>query len=52
MRGTDQPDLRRTLGRGDWLRLAYRLGRQAASGVVTLTARGASPEVLVLRRGA
>ncbi len=52
MRDTAQPDLRRTLGRGDWLRLAYRLGRQAASGVVTLTARGASPDVLVLRRGA
>jgi DnaJ-domain-containing protein 1 len=36
------PDLRRTLGRGDWVRLAYRLGREAASGVLTLTARSAS----------
>ena len=31
--------MRRTLGRGDWVRLAYRLGHQAASGVLTLTAR-------------
>jgi DnaJ-domain-containing protein 1 len=47
--------LRRTLGRGEWPRLAYRLGRQGASGVLTLTAhqvRGGRPEVFALRRGA
>jgi DnaJ-domain-containing protein 1 len=37
-------------GRDEVLRLLYRLGRQGASGVLTLTATGA-PEVLVLRRG-
>jgi len=47
-----EPDLRRTLGRGELVRLVYRLGRQAASGVLSLTARGAHPEVFVLRRGA
>ena len=64
MRSSPQPDLRRTLGRGDWVRLAYRLGHQAASGVLTLTARNPPPrsgpiptgerpgaDVLVLRRG-
>ena len=40
------------LGRGGLVRIAYRLGQQAASGVLTLTARGARPEVFVLRRGA
>jgi hypothetical protein len=54
-------ELRRTLGPGELARLAYRLGRQAASGVLTLQARagGARPgdrpgeraEVFVLRRG-
>jgi DnaJ-domain-containing protein 1 len=34
------------------VRLLYRLGRDAASGVLTLTARRARPEVFVLRRGA
>lgn len=34
------------------MRLLYRLGRDAASGVLTLTARRARPEVFVLRRGA
>ena len=53
------PDLRRTLGPGELVRLAYHLGRQAASGVLTLAARpgragtGADrPDVLALRRGA
>jgi len=47
-------DLRRTLGPGELVRVAYRLGRQGASGVLTLRAAGASdrPDVLVLRRGA
>jgi DnaJ-domain-containing protein 1 len=46
-------NLRRTLGRGELVRLLYRLGRQAASGVLTVTACG-SPrgEIFVLRRGA
>jgi hypothetical protein len=52
VRGTTEPDLRRTLGRGELVPLVYRLGRGGASGVLTLTARGARPEVLVLRRGA
>jgi DnaJ-domain-containing protein 1 len=34
------------------VRLLYRLGRDAVSGVLTLTARRARPEVFVLRRGA
>jgi DnaJ-domain-containing protein 1 len=41
VRSSPEPDSRRTLGRGDWVRLAYRLGHQAASGVLTLSARGA-----------
>ena len=49
-------DLCCTLGPGELVRLAYRLGRQSASGVLTLAARPAAagdrPEVLVLRRGA
>src|SRR5262249_5740434 len=47
-------DLRRTLGPGELVRLAYRLGHQAASGVLTLARAGADarPDVLALRRGA
>lgn len=48
-------DLRCTLGRGALPRLIYRLGRRAATGVLTCTmptARGTRPEVFVLRRGA
>jgi hypothetical protein len=45
-----------TLAPGELVRLAYRLGHQAASGVLTLVARpapaGDRPDVLVLRRGA
>jgi DnaJ-domain-containing protein 1 len=51
VRATIEPDLRRTLGRGDLARLIYRLGRHGASGVLTLSARAARPEVFVLRRG-
>lgn len=51
MREPREPDLRRALGRGELVRLAYRLGRRAASGVLTLNARAARPEVFVLRRG-
>ena len=49
--GTTDADLRRTLGRGELVRLVYRLGRHAASGVLTLAARAPRPEVFVLRRG-
>jgi len=52
VRSTTEPDVRRTLGRGELVRLVYRLGRNAASGVLTLTARATHPEVFVLRRGA
>lgn len=52
MRGAPEPDLRRTLRRGELVALAYRLGRQAASGVLTLTAPAGRPDVFVLRRGA
>jgi DnaJ-domain-containing protein 1 len=47
-------DLRRALGPGDLVRLAYRLGHQAASGVLTLArpGAGARADVLALRRGA
>ena len=51
MPGTTDADLRRTLGRGELVRLVYRLGRCAASGVLTLAAPAARPEVFVLRRG-
>ena len=44
--------MRGALGRGELVRLLYRLGRHAASGVLTLTPRAARPEVFVLRRGA
>lgn len=51
-----EADLRRTLGPGGLARLAYRLGHDAASGVLTLAVRpapaGARAEVVVLRRGA
>jgi DnaJ-domain-containing protein 1 len=43
--------LRRTLARGELVRFAYRLGRQSASGILTVTARLARNEVFVLRRG-
>lgn len=41
------------LGRGQLVRTLYRLGRQTASGILTLTAAGSRRgEVFVLRRGA
>lgn len=48
-----RPDetIRRTLRRGELVRLIYRLGRNGASGVLKLTARSARTEVFVLRRG-
>jgi hypothetical protein len=45
--------LRTTCGRGELVRLLYRLGRQAASGVLTITTAGSHrAEIFVLRRGA
>ena len=44
---------RQTCGRGELVRLLYRLGRQAASGVLTINTRGSHrAEIFVLRRGA
>lgn len=59
MRAPAEADLRRTLGRGDLVRVVYSLGRHAASGVLTLAAPAAGvetrtetrSEVFVLRRG-
>jgi len=39
------------VGRSDLVKVLYRLGRQAASGVVTIGGAGPRDEVLVLRRG-
>jgi DnaJ-domain-containing protein 1 len=50
-----EPDLCRTLGPGELVRVAYRLGHRAASGVLTLVGRAGAdvrPDVLALRRGA
>lgn len=48
-----EADLRRTLGPRELVRLVYRLGHQAASGVLTLAVQAAErPEVVVVRRGA
>lgn len=52
MSASHPPDLRRALGRGELASVLYRLGRQGASGVLTLTAGAARSDVLVLRRGA
>jgi hypothetical protein len=40
------------LAAGDFVRLAYRLGRSGATGVLSLQAAWQRPEILVLRRGA
>ena len=45
-------NVRRKLSRGELVRLLYRLGRQAASGVLTLSSSTTRSEVFVLRRGA
>ena len=52
MRETEGKTLRRTVARGELVRLVYRLGRHAASGVLTITS-SAHPrgDVFVLRRG-
>lgn len=43
--------MRRALARGELVRLLYRLGRQGASGVLTIHARSTRAEIFVLRRG-
>lgn len=48
-----QTNLRRKLSRGELVRLLYRLGRQNASGMLTLSSPGqVRGEMFVLRRGA
>ncbi|MGE0872312.1 MAG: J domain-containing protein [Kofleriaceae bacterium] len=52
MRETDA--IRQSIGRGELVRLLYRLGRDAASGMLTLAATGGTDrrrEMFVLRRG-
>lgn len=39
------------LSRGEFVRIAYRLGRSHATGVLTIRCRGHKPSLLVLRRG-
>ena len=50
--GDAEGTLRRRLARGELVRLLYRLGRQGASGVLTLSPRASRGELFVLRRGA
>ncbi len=52
MRGAPEPNLRLRIGRGELVRIAYRLGRHAASGVLTITGLDGKRELFVLRRGA
>ena len=40
------------MGRQDLVKVLYRLGRQAASGILTISGTGPRDEILVLRRGA
>jgi len=53
VRETEGKTLRRTVARGELVRLLYRLGRHAASGVLTITTTTARNrgDVFVLRRG-
>ena len=44
-------NIRRTLARREVVPFLYRLGRQAASGLLTITGKAARPEIFVLRRG-
>lgn len=48
MSGTN---LRQQLARGELVRLLYRLGRQGASGLLTVSPRASRAELFVLRRG-
>lgn len=52
MRGTSSiPPTAERLGRGGFVRLAYRLGQSRATGILTVFATSGNAEVLVLRRG-
>lgn len=52
-RGKHAASLRQVCGRGELVRLLYRLGHQTASGILTIhTAGSHRAEVFVLRRGA
>src|SRR5438105_2412711 len=51
MRATSTEPRPELLGRGDFVRVVYRLGRTAATGVLTIEVPRTRPEVLVLRRG-
>ncbi len=44
------PTTAELIGRGAWVRLAYRLGRARATGVATLSA-GGDPEAIIIRHG-
>ena len=48
----DARNLRKRLARGELVRVLYRLGRQGASGLLTLSPRASRAELFVLRRGA
>ncbi len=48
---TSGSSLRRSLARGDLVRLLYRLGRQGASGLLTVASPSVRREMFVLRRG-
>jgi DnaJ-domain-containing protein 1 len=51
MRATSSESRPESLGRGDFVRVVYRLGRAAATGVLTIHVPRGRDEVLVLRRG-
>jgi DnaJ-domain-containing protein 1 len=51
MRATSSESRPESLGRGDLVRVAYRLGRAGATGVLTVHVPRGKTEVLVLRRG-
>ncbi|MBA3817428.1 MAG: hypothetical protein H0X17_00925, partial [Deltaproteobacteria bacterium] len=47
----DAETIHRDLERGELVCLLYRLGRQGASGILTVTSRSSRGEIFVLRRG-
>jgi len=51
MRATSSEPRAEPLGRGDFVRVVYRLGRALATGVLTVQVPRGRAEVLVLRRG-
>ena len=50
-RVNDSGNFHRFIGRGELVRLLYRQGRAATSGILTLSGAGHRGEVFVLRRG-